>query len=341
MLHKSFQVCPLAVFLPALLLSSGCHDAKFSTTVLNPLNLKLPFLPYQEPIRIGIVHKRGGIFDPASWNLENIGKLENAGSPCLPLCNRLQRYLNAPVEIDDLKPFQVAAHLQSGRLDFAILSASNYLKLSKEFGDVGQVIAISEVKTRQGIIVADARSDIHSLEDIRGHRFAFGPKGDVVLDEGAKRALEAAGIDLADIEKELLPVPNSYQYHISSREAAFEIAYGLGTPVGVIERSEYEAYPDSGGSFLLRTFGKDNFRILAETEPVCIKTIPEGPFLASPEADPKLVKRVVDFLMSTSGDTRRAFTAMGLAGFHKPSANIDKEMERLAANDPTASKSQE
>ena len=172
-----------------------------------------------------------------------------------------------------LKPFQVAAHLQSGRIDFAFLSARQYLNVVEEFGELGHVIAVSDVLERQGLIVADANSDIHSFGDIAGERFSFGPTGDAVLDVKARATLQANGVSDDDIKKELLPIPNSSQHHISSAESAFEIAFGIGTHVGVIDKSEYEDYPDTGGSFLLRIFGKDNFRVLGETDEVRFQTI--------------------------------------------------------------------
>jgi len=310
---------------------AGCQNQqKFTATILNPFNLQLPFLPYQEPVRVGIVHEQKGIFDPATWD---IGKV---GSPWTPLALKLQRELGQPVQISDLEPFQVAAHLQSGRLDFAFLAADDYVKLTDEFGSLGKVIAVSEVRVRQGLIVARTYSDIKTLEDIRGHRFAFGPAGDPVLDTGARAALEAASVPVDSLQKELLPVPNSLQHHISSNETAYEIVYGLGTDVGVIEKSEYDAYPDRGGSFLTRTFSKANFRVLGETKSVRVETIPAGPFLASPEADPAVVTQVQKYLLAAHDKDPGALAAMGLAGFRVPPADVDQALRQLAVAETPA-----
>lgn len=314
----------------------GCEDEKFTSTVFNPLNLKLPFLPYQEPVRIGIVDHRTGLFDPSSWNIEEVG------SPWNPLRRALEQHLGRPVQMEALKPFQIAAHIQSGRLQFAMLGAADYLGASKEFGSFGEVIGISKVKTRQGLIVARAKSDVQSFADIKGKRFAFGPIGDAVLDVAAKEALVANGVPLDDIQREVLPVPTAFQHHISSNEAAYEVVWGLGTElglgteVGVIEREEYDAMPESGGSLLLRTFGKDNFRVLGETKVVRIDTIPEGPLLASTETDPKLVEEVREFLVTAGKKHSRELTAMGLAGFDPPPADVQAELERIAVTEGPA-----
>ena len=309
---KSIRIAGILGLLVAVACFSGCSEVRFSSTVLNPFNMKLPFLPYQQPVRIGIVHRNAGVFDPTTWDQKGMG------SPWNPLRIELERVLNKPVQIEDLKLFQLAAHLQSGRLDFAFFSAEDYAELQKEFGQVGQVLAISKVSKRQGLIVARAESEVQSMEDIRGRRFAFGPRGDKVLFDAALSVLESSGVKAEEIKKEILPIPNSYQYHISSAEAAFEVVYGLGTDVGVIEASEYEEYPDSGGSFLLRSFGKDNFRVLARTQEISAETIAKGPFLASAEANPEDVKRVIGFLLTDSGKQKRVFAAMGLSGFQAP-----------------------
>ncbi len=309
-------------------LAAGCSEQTFSSSVLNPFDFKMPFVPQKEPVRIGIVSRRVGLFDPSTW------KIGEVGSPWTPLRLRLERYLDSPVQISPLKPFQVAAHLQSGRVDFAFLSAREYIDLSKEFGDLGSVIAVSDVLERQGLIVADAKSDIQSLKDIAGKRFSFGPAGDPVLDTKARETLVANGVAIESIKKEILPIPNTFQHHISSAESAYEIAYGLGTSVGVIEKSEYLDYPESDGSFLLRTFGKDNFRVLAQTEPVRVDTIAEGPFLAAGDTDEELIQRVQKFLLGASENDQSALNAMGLAGFVTPVGDVNSQLAQLASAQP-------
>jgi ABC-type phosphate/phosphonate transport system substrate-binding protein len=309
-------------------MSAGCSEQTFSSSVLNPFDFKLPFVPQKEPVRIGMVSQRVGLFDPSTW------KIGEVGSPWTPLRLRLERYLDSPVQISPLKPFQVAAHLQSGRIDFAFLSARQYIDLSKEFGDLGRVMAVSKVLERQGLIVADANSEIRSLKDIPGNRFSFGPAGDPILDAQARETLKANGVDVDTIKKEIIPIPNTFQHHISSAESAYEIAYGIGTSVGVIEKSEYLDYPESGGSFLLRTFGKDNFRVLAETDPVRVKSISEGPFLAAGDTDEELIQRVQSFLLSASEKEQSALEPMGLAGFVTPAGDVNSELARLALAEP-------
>jgi hypothetical protein len=321
----AFRALLVAVTFPLFL--AGCQDQKFTATIVNPLNLKLPFLPYQKPVRIGIAHESAGIFDPATWDVARVG------CPWTPLASRLQRHLRLPVQFEDLAPFQVAAHLQSGRIDFAFLSAEDYVELTDEFGPLGKVIAVSVVRKRQGLIVTRVGSNIETLADIRGRRFAFGPMRDPVLNDATKAALETGGVPLDRIQRELLPVPGAFQHHISSNECAFEIVYGLGTDAGVIEKSEYDAYPDTGGNVLLRRFSKANFRVLGETAPVRVQTIEEGPFIASLEADAAVVEDVRAFLMAAASRHKSAMDAMGLAAFREPAEDVEEQLRELATDD--------
>lgn len=312
--------------LAAAALSAGCQQGPtFSKTILNPLNLPLPFLPYEKPVRVGVAHQHGGIFDPSRWDIAQVG------SPWTPLRGRLEHHLGRPVQIEDMEPFQIVAHLNSGRLDFAVLPAKDYVALEKDIGDAGKVIAVSQVQARQGLIVARVSSSIQSIGDLKGKRFAFGPAGDVVLDLAAKEALRTGGVNPDELQKELLPVPNTFQHHISANESAYEVVYGIGTEAGVIEQADYDAYPQSGGSILLRTFAKDNFKVLGQTSPVSIDTIPEGPVLAAKHTDDKLVGSVQSFLLSAQKDEPAAMRTLGLSGFHAPQGDVQAEMQRLAS----------
>lgn len=317
------------------IVTAGCQQQDRGYSVFNPFNLKLPFLPHQDPVRIGIAADTKGVFDPETWDLLGMG------SPWNPLAKELEKSLNRPVQIERLQPFQVAAQVQTGRLDFGLVGASDYLALSDEFGDLGEIVAVSDNAERKGLIVANARSDIHTIEDLRGKRFSFGPPGDPVLDMGAKKALEDAGLPVSELQKEVVAINkktlltvNSLQHHISANESAYEIAYGLGTHAGVIEADDYDRWPETGGSMLLRTYAKDRFRILGATEEIKLDTMPEGPVIVSKETDPELRSKVSDFLLSAHARHRDALMAMGMERFRLPDSNVKTQMEQLAASNP-------
>jgi len=310
----------------------GCQSQQPGYQLFNPFNLKLPFEPTAEPVRIGIADGACGILDPRTWNALDIG------APWNPLRYAMQRHLDRPVQFVRMKPFQVAANLANGRLDFGFLCAQDYLDTRSDFQDYGKPIAVSKVAVRQGLIVARAGSDISTIADLKNKRFAFGPPGDPVLDKAAKSTLEAGGITTNDLQQELVALHgktiltvNNLQHHISANETAFEIAHGIGTQAGVIEASDYESWPDTGGNVLLRTFSKDQFRILARTDEIPMNTMPAGPVVAAHDADADLVSEVAAFLKNTRHAHRDALMTMGLACFEAPEPDVHQQMQRLVA----------
>ncbi len=291
--------------LTALVLVGGCHsefsDSIFGTSLWNPFDLKPLFAVDTEPIRIGVATDGCCMWDVrAWWDLRD-------RTPFTELRRALARHAGRPVQIEQLKDFQLAAQLESGRLDFALLTHGQYKQL-KEQADTVDAIAYADVPDKTGLLVASADSGIRSISDVAGHRFAFGPHGDPILHHGAAAALEAAGVTLSDITREIVPI-YQLQYHISSREAAKEVVYGL-TPAGVIAKSDYEQYPESGGRFFPLSFSRDQFRVLGETKPVDF-----GPFVASSRTDPALVDRVRTFLLAAATDTPRVTDSLGVAAF--------------------------
>ena len=323
-----------ALLILGLSLACGCQQNNFSTSIWNPLGLETPFTLARKPIRIGVVAQKSGLLAPENW------LPVRPAPPYAGLRNALASHFGVGVQIEEFTPFQVAAHLHSGRLQFALISESDYLTMTEEFekaeseplqngppeastqpaGPAWTVLAQGQSWVRRGLIVASAKSDVQNLTDIAGKRFAFGPKDDPVLHLGALRTLEAAGVGKDKIAKELLPISSLpdldlLQHHVSSAEAAKEIVYGLATPVGVIEEGDYETYPEIGGRLLPLRFAKDNFRILGRTEPVTAETSMAGPFLASSQADPEIVEKVQVFLTQAGEKHPEALHALGLARF--------------------------
>ena len=167
------------------------------------------------------------------------------------------------------------------------------------------------------------------MRDIRGRRFAFGPRDDEVLHQGALAVLAEAGITPDDLAKEVVPIPGVLQFHISSLKAAKEVVYGVDigkirTEAGVIEEEDYDSFPNTGGRWLplAPTYSKNQFRVLARGKPVCVRTIPDGPVVASREADPELVEAVRDFLLSTRQQIAEQDVAdLGMKRFRRPPAD--------------------
>ncbi|NOT00585.1 MAG: PhnD/SsuA/transferrin family substrate-binding protein [Phycisphaerales bacterium] len=283
------------------LILTGCAAPDFSTSFWNPLGLKSPFVLTREPIRVGVVRSASSNLDMLAW----WDVVER--TPWTEFQTALGWKTGRPVQIEQLKPFQLQAHLEDGWLDFAFLTDEQCAALMAETKSAA-IIARAESDDRAGLIVASAKSDIQSLGQIAGQRFAFGPRGDPVLHYATVAALESAGVTIDGIQRELIP-PDAFQYHISSFEAAKEVAFGA-TAVGVIEKSEYDQYADTGGRFFPLKYSKDQFRVLAEARPVKL-----GPVVASTSTDADLVDTVRGFLLSAKKRSPGVVSSLGIAGF--------------------------
>jgi len=304
-------------------LQIGCGDkSSFSASVWDPFGLTWRLDPHAEPVRIGLACDYGGIFDVQTWGQK---------APWDDLVHELSQHLGRPVVVENLKPFQIGFHLtdETGRLQFALVSAEDYLAMVEE-QPVGPVVALSQARHRQGVVVARANSEITETSDLKGERFAFGPSDDPVLHDATVAYLAEAGVPTSDLKT---LIPDQLQFHISSREAAKEVAYGLGTNAGVIEAEEFDAYPASGGRWIpfAETFSKDQFRELGRTPATRIDTIGEGPFVAGKRTDRELVDQVRSFLLAAAQENPRVVRSLGFARFRPAPANPADEIARLAA----------
>ena len=313
----------IAGSLVMVVLASGCSGSRlFSASTWDPLGLRWHLGPHKEPLRIGLCYENEGIFDIRNWGKK---------APWDDLRRDLEDHFQRPVEIQNLTPFQIAFHLDdTGELDFALVGAADYLEMTQE-GPVGKMLAVSVGLVRQGVIIARAGADISELADLKGRFFAFGPKDDPVLADATLACLEAAGVPPSEL-KSLLP--GRHQHHISSREAAKEVAYLIGTDAGVIEAAEFDAYADTGGHWFPPpvTFSKDQFRVLGRTEPVRVETIGEGPFLAGKHTDAELVEKMREFLLSAAAKHAAGVTSLGFSAFNDVPDDPTEKIKQLAAS---------
>ncbi len=281
--------------------SLGCRANEFSQTFWNPFGLESSFAPQKEPVRIGVTGDASRL-----WNVRAWWDLDER-TPWTEFRRALGRHLNRPIQVEQLKPFQVGLQLESGRLDFALLDDDQYDEVTGEVEGC-RVIARAQANDNVGLIVASAKSDIERIEQVSGHRFSFGPRGDPVLHFGAAAALDEAGVSIDDIQRELIPVA-TLQYHLNAMESAKEIVHGL-TPAGVILESDYNGFAESGGTLIPMKLSKDQFRVLGRTSSIDL-----GPFLAGPSTDDELVADVRSFLVNSATETPAVTNALGIASF--------------------------
>lgn len=292
-----------------VLVASGCQSSSQSFHLWNPFNLKLLGGQTEVPVRVGIVFEQKSALDPRRW----IEELQ--AEPWNRLARNLGHELNRPVQVEPLTVDQIAYHLQSGRLQYAIVPGEAVQRIVDHQCEFVQ-LAAAQVGQRRGVIVADADSGIRTFGELKGKRFAFGPKGDAVLDSAAKAALEANGVAIDDLRKEILPIPGTLQHHISSFEVAKEVVYG-GTTAGVLDADEFSTMPASGGRFTWRGFrlSRDQFNVIGYTEPIAEDTLIDARFLASPSVDERTRGAVRDMLVGLKVHDAKALHDLGFARF--------------------------
>ncbi len=247
--------------------------------------LKLP-----SPVRVGITRDYlphlSIVPDVSTWD-RFLGPLEAA--PWTPLQQALGKELNQPVHFERSNPRSIRYHLGTGRMQFAMVSASDYAEISLR--PVSQIVAIP-VNTKGttqhgGLIVVRAGSPIKTLSELKGKRFAFGPRNDPILHLAARQVLAREGITEKDIPREIIP---PFGHHLNSYECAKAVLFE-GVPAGVVDELEFESWPAKANILTTLSVCQDGFRILGRTDPV-----PEGPFLAGANTDAQLVSRVRELL---------------------------------------------
>lgn len=285
-----------------MIAATGCSQkTEQPFSILDPLGLgRAIFGLGVEPVRVGITMVHASQGSEAPW---------------APIQRQMQWSLNRPVQFESLRPFQIKAHLGSGRIQFAMVRAGEQKEILDEPG-VGSIIAEPEFEEwanrDRALLIVSADSNIRSIEQLKGKRIAFGPIGDRVTHLAALEMLEANGIPRDSIPRELLPIPGMFKHHISSFETAIAAIYErvLGLEAGFVHKRDYEKWPETGGSLLLLSVSKDQLVILGETEPV--PSLPEGPVLASAKADEELVEHVTRFLTVDLPRNKKLCSRLGL-----------------------------
>jgi hypothetical protein len=120
------KLCSIMLF--GVVTGWGCQQNSFSSTLWNPLGLELPFTLVAKPIRVGVVAQKKGLLAPENW------LPVRPAPPYAGLREALAKYLGCGVQVEEFQPFQIAAHLQSGRLQYALVPEGDFQAMEAEFG---------------------------------------------------------------------------------------------------------------------------------------------------------------------------------------------------------------
>lgn len=301
---KTSRVASLIV----VLLIVGCQQQanRPSPSLFAPLETLLGLSP---PVRLGVTEIHINPFVPPPWQ---------------PLQEQLKRILGRDVQVLQLKPFQICAKLSLGQLDFAMVSAGDYLEIGGQ--PTCRILAVPVnpdlSMQKHALIVTADNSGLQSLDQLKGRRFAFGPANDPLLHIAPVDALIQAGVNIDQLTKEILP---PFGFHISSHEAAKAALYG-GVQAAVVDEQEFTSWPEQVSGLFKTALPRGSFRVLAKTKPV-----PNGPFLAGSKTDPQMVERVRTFLLEESANQPELLKALGIGGFRQGSPELYEPFKEMMA----------
>jgi hypothetical protein len=245
----------------------------------------------------------------------------------------MESLFEAPVRFNTTNAAGIAFQLNDGRWPYAILSAAEYASLPEE--DVSKLNALAMgvfpdgQPTRSGVIVANVNSKVNVLADCRGKRFAFGPHKDLLLDYAARAALRNAGVQEADLTRELPPISITGRLNLGSAMDVLRIvAFDLTVHAGVVDAATFAKLPDTGGNFVTGP-SKDMYRIIGTTD-----RIPGPIVLASPTADAVQTQKLQNFLLTHVSKDETICAQLGLKGFRAFDGKLYTAARRLIPPPP-------
>jgi ABC-type phosphate/phosphonate transport system substrate-binding protein len=240
----------------------------------------------------------------------------------------LEKLFNQPVVFDPyLNGEMIGKQLDGGYIQFAVLTAREYAEtpVDSKAELVASGLNSDGKPARKGLIIAKASSNLQTVADCKGQRFAFGPANDLLLDNAARAALEKAGVTPADLKKELPPLSLDGRLHcpFGAADVAKNVAFDGGIACGVIDEMTWNAMPATGGSILAGA-SKDQLRVIGETEAVAELVV-----VASPKTDPAKVQLLREYLLSGVKSNPEVCKQMGVSGFGAADSTLYSDARKL------------
>ena len=182
--------------------------------------------------------------------------------------------------------------LATGEVDFVRFGPASYI-LAKQRNEGVKLLAMEEEKGQKrfkGIIVANARSPVQSLGDLRGRTFAFGDPNSTIGRYLVQAVLADAGIHASDLK--------SFKYLDRHDKVAKAVEIG-DFDAGSIKSETFKTLPAGA------------VRVLAEFDNVT------KPWVARAGLDDAVFKALQDALLTL--DDKVALKELGVSGFSRTS----------------------
>jgi hypothetical protein len=286
----------IAVLVVALLVAqSGCQRGAGRASFLSLFGLS------EKPVVVALVAKPG-VLDPFA--------------PHEQLREAMSESIKRPVRLDLCFPIQLEPNLNLGFYDFALVTPACYVEMNdrERFDILAAAVDETGCVAHSAVLVVAADSKINDVADLRGKKVAFGPRDDARTHHAALVLLRQHGLDKSDLSLSLLPVPGSLRHFSSMRQIAQAVQSG-DFDAGFIDEVAFEQFERSPA--VEGEPDRDKLRVLARTMPV-----PGMLVIQSPKANPELVRKVADFLLSAGQTHPEALRPLLLSAYQKPTAEL-------------------
>jgi phosphonate transport system substrate-binding protein len=121
-----------------------------------------------------------------------------------PLADYLSRELGRPVQIHIESSYESHVNMVGkGKVDIALMGPASFVKLTKRFGKLPLLAAFETkgIRTFKGVIVVRKDSQIKTLSQLRGRKFAFGDVNSTMSHLVPRYMLLKAGVHMKHLGK--------------------------------------------------------------------------------------------------------------------------------------------
>ncbi len=164
-----------------------------------------------------------------------------------PLTTYLTKKINRPINIRISKSYQ--AHIDrvgQDKVDLAYMGPAPYVKMSRKYG-TKPLLARLEVQgspTFHGIIMVRANSNIKTLSDLRGKRFAFGNPNSTMSHLVPRYVLQQADVKVDSLAR--------YKFLATHHDVALAVLSDL-YDAGAVKEAVFTKYQERGLRILATT----------------------------------------------------------------------------------------
>ncbi len=312
-MNSELQRAALATLVVGAALVAGCQST--GTHVLSRLALQ------EEPLVVAVV-------------VDSVP--EAAAAPVspfttyAPLRAALSKALNRPVALEPCFAFQAEQGIATGWYALAVVTPAQYARTPAERRP--RILAVSSDPDgdvlRAALLVTATDSAIQSPADLRGKTVAFGPRDDSLLHHAAMKLLRDNGVQPADLQLDLLPVPGSLRHLSDARAMAHAVATSQ-VAAGFIDEDDYNALPEqttaSGDT------GRHDMRVIGRT-----MALPTRLLLVSHKLDPNTAARVQAFLVRVGREQPEVLRPLRARDYRVPTEEVLAACGQLEPDPATA-----